>query len=109
MFKEASNKSEFIVCAAVWYKDLPTQEHLSPININKGIVLCGWRHGSIIQQLKTLSKLRTITFAEDGVGEHVQGFLTSKNRFVDRVEGRKIFTENGNTSEFEQLYSEDLY
>ena len=45
------------------------------------------------------------------LGEHVQGFLTNKNRFVDREEGAKIWIANGGELNYSktQLYSEDLY
>ena len=40
-----------------------------------------------------------------------QGFLTSKGRFVDRVEAKRIAVEAGQVkeTEFRQLYSEDLW
>jgi hypothetical protein len=47
---------------------------------------------------------------ETEVGEYIQGFLTSKNRFVDREEGAKIHMSNGHMVDFEnRLFSEDLY
>jgi hypothetical protein len=47
---------------------------------------------------------------EPEVGEYVQGFLTNKNRFVDREEAAKIHMANGNEIDFEnRLFSEDLY
>lgn len=49
----------------------------------------------------------------DGVGEYEQGFLTDKNRFVDRVEGAKIVLSRGQVTKLKysstELYSEDLY
>lgn len=43
-------------------------------------------------------------------GESVQGFLTNKNRFVDREEGAIIAFDAGQIEkEKETLYSEDLY
>jgi len=51
----------------------------------------------------------------DGVGEEVQGFLTNKNRFVDRKEGMKIAISakqfNGvlDKSNYTTLYSEHIY
>lgn len=101
---------EKILCAAIWYKSLPTQELYAPNNIDRGLVLCGWRHGCIIQQLKVLANLRTCTFASDASGESVQGFLTSKNRFIDRIEAHALFVKNGGKPDFsDELYSEDLY
>jgi len=77
------------MCAAIWYKELETMKFL-PTNVSVGTVVCGHRHGHCINTMSTLAKLRTVTFAPDGVGEHIQGFLTNTNRFVDRVEGLEI-------------------
>ncbi len=105
-------KIETIICSAIWYQDLPTQTFL-PKNVDKGIVVCGYRHCNCIDILKMLSGLRTVQFAPDAVGEHIQGFLTSTNRFVDREEGAKIAITAGQIPELKygitELYSEDLY
>ena len=101
--------NEYILCAAIWYKELPTMKFL-PKNIDKGLVICGHRHGQCINTLSTIAKLRTVTLAPDGVGEHEQGFLTNLNRFVDRKEGGKIaFTANQTDKLKKTLFSEDLY
>ena len=44
-------------------------------------------------------------------GEEIQGFLTSKNRFVNRKEGAQIHIANGGKLNYSThtLYSEDLY
>ena len=96
---------ERILCAAIWYKDYPAPVH-SVINTNeKGLVLCGYRHGHIIGQCISLLNKR-----QSEMGEHVQGFLTSKNRFLNRKEALELHLKNGNTSDFpDELYSEDLY
>ena len=102
-------KDEKIICAAIWYKNFDKPQH-SPINIDKGVVLCGHRHGHIIGQMISLTGLRTVKSGEDSVGEYVQGFLTSKNRFLDRKEALILFKENGGKPDFnDELYSEDLY
>ena len=77
---------------------------MQPFNINNGIVICGWRHGNCIAINKSLTGYRTVTFAEDGVGDHEQGFLTSKNRFVDRYEAMKIAFEAGQVPESKVYY-----
>ena len=44
--------------------------------------------------------------------KQTQGFLTSENRFVDRIEGGKIAAKAGQVSEDKAgftIYSEDLY
>lgn len=103
---------EIIICAAIWYKELPTQTFL-PKNIKNGIVVCGHRHGHCIDIVKMLSGLRTVQIAPDGVGETIQGFLTNTNRFVDRVEAYQIAKDrnqlNDRIHSEGYLYSEDLY
>ena len=108
------NKSENIICAAIWYKDLPTQR-LLPKNIDKGIVVCGHRHGHCIDIMRSLGTLRTVQFGPDSVGEHEQGFLTNQNRFVDRIEAAEIAIKQGQVwrnfliNPKMGLFSEDLY
>lgn len=104
--------SERILCAAIWYKDLPTQTFLAN-NQDKGLIVLGHRHGQCIDVVKSLAGLRTVQFGPDSVGETVQGFLTSTNRFVDREEGwliaekaNQIIQQSGGHG---TLYSEDLY
>lgn len=105
---------EYILCAAIWYQDLPTQR-LLPKNVDRGIVVCGHRHGHCIDIMRSLGTLRTVTFAEDGVGEHEQGFLTNTNRFVDRLEALEIAVTANQIKPDEivnkhvGLFSENLY
>jgi hypothetical protein len=103
---------ETIICAAIWYKELPTQTFL-PKNIKNGIIVCGHRHGHCIDIVKMLSGLRTVQIAPDGVGETIQGFLTNTNRFVDRTEAYQIAKERNQLNDRHHsegtLYSEDLY
>ena len=105
--------SEKIVCSAIWYMDLKTPAAHGCINVEKGIVIFGLRHGHVIALCKTLTGKRTVTFAEDGVGEHEQGFLTTENRFVDRQEGWTIAEREGQligqSGAYGTLYSEDIY
>lgn len=99
----------YILCSAIWYKDLPTMNHL-PFNCDRGIVLCGWRHGNIIAQIKALAGLRSVRLGANSVGEYEQGFLTSDNRFVDRVEAGKIaFKSRQTDSLITYLHSEDVW
>jgi len=104
---------EYILCAAIWYKDLEVSEpHRGaiPFNCDVGVVVCGWRHSNCIWVTKCLSGLRTVTFGPNSVGETVQGFLTNKNRFVDREEGGKIAFDAGQIEdETDYLFSENLY
>lgn len=108
--KEKNNK-ERILCAAIWYKDFEAPYH-NVTNIDSGVVLCGYRHAHIIGQLVSVAGKRTCSNkgVVDCSGEFVQGFLTSKNRFIDRKEAHKLFVELGGKPDFkDELYSEDLY
>lgn len=108
---------ETILCAAIWYND--EKEHASqPSNIKTGLVFCGHRHPNCVaiicdmfypnwQTLEIEDFLRVTV-----LNNSHQGFLTSKNRFVDRYEGARIALESGQITELKygkQLYSEDLY
>ena len=107
------NKKEYILCAAIWCKEIPLKKDIPqvlPINCDRGIVVTGHRHGQCIWTIGCLTGLRAVTIAEDGIGENEQGFLTSKNRFVDRREGGEIAFAAGQTEKLrEMLFSEDLY
>jgi hypothetical protein len=107
-------KPEYILCAAVWYKELPLEKPelleprgFRPYNVDRGVVICGWRHMNCIYQMVSITGLRDIP---DQVGESIQGFLTNKNRFVDREEGAQIAFDAGQIPQHKiSLYSEDLY
>lgn len=96
---------EKILCAAIWYKNVPTALH-QPINVDKGIVVSGYRHGSIIA---AMGSFNIKTHASPELCE--QGFLTDKNRFLNRKEARELVIQTGQcVPEFNnELYSEDLY
>ncbi len=99
---------ERILCASIWINDGVKYTH-QPINIATGFVLCGWRHGCIFEQIEGL--LHDITNKpSDSI--QTQGFITSENRFLNRVQARKFVLETGQleSTEFsDELYSEDLY
>lgn len=105
---------EFIICSAIWYKDLILKRDdllrhrgFSPYNVDRGIVFCGWRHPNCLYAMIAVTGLRSVP-AE--VGEYVQGFLTNKNRFVDRKEAAQIALECNQISEPKNiLFSEDVY
>lgn len=105
---------EHILLAAVWYHELELKNIEIPINIRNpkncdhGVVFCGYRHPHCIYTMVAVTGKRSVT-AE--AGRETQGFLTSKNRFVDREEAAKIFVACGGKLKYSstQLYSEDLY
>lgn len=86
-----------------------TQEYCpyQPTNIPSGTVFCGLRHPSILSQLAAYGIAHK--------NRSVQGFLTSKNRFLTREEASELVRNNNQEMVVdrnairEQLYSEDLY
>lgn len=78
-----------------------------PTNIPSGAVFCGLRHPSILSQLAAYGIAHK--------NRSVQGFLTSKNRFLTREEASELVRNNNQemvvdrSAIREQLYSEDLY
>jgi len=103
------NKKQYILCSAIWYKDLPTMQHL-PRNCEKGIVLCGRAHCNIIAQMFTTMKLRTASLGEHSTGDFEQGFLTNDNFFVGRREAAEIAYRAGQINEkLNELCSENVW
>ncbi len=104
---------EYIICAACWYRDfevkkaVPAYSYL-PTNLTQGMVFCGHRHAQCIYSLVAITGE-----PQYKAGHEVQGFLTSKNRFVDREEGRLIALECGQIEKSNyhsnRIFSEDLY
>ena len=107
------NKKEYILCAAIHYKDfnyfsddvktIPINQYM-PTNVKDGIVVIGYRHAQCLRLLQAIIGVENLPLTN-----HTQGFLTSKNRFVDRKEASKIAFENNQTKETNILFSEDLY
>lgn len=106
---------ETILCAAIWYKELHLENPevlenrgFRPYNVDMGVVLSGWRHHNCLYQMVAITGL-----ADYQAGESEEGFLTSKNRFVNREEAAKIAFAANQIKELKfsskDLYSEDLY
>lgn len=102
------NQPERILCAAIWYKEYPYNSESSTVKNVEGLVMIGRRHHNIISTVHNL--LGKSSFQ---MGKHIQGFLTSKDRFVDRYEALLIAKEQNQILNLDdvrgQLYSEDLY
>lgn len=98
------DKQEYIICAAIWYKDKKKHVH-QPNNIDSGFVICGHRHHNCFMTFYILhdpSRIRRIN--------KIQGFLTSKNNFVERDKAAIIAFDAGQTVKLcKILFSEDLY
>lgn len=110
------NQKEYIICSAIWYKDLPLIDadkipagHYLPINCDKGIVFAGRNHMQCMYQMILMTGKR-----DAEAGRKVGGFLTNKNRFVKRKKAREIAINAGQVKEGDTyskhlLYSEDLF
>ena len=101
--------NEIILCAANYYDDGKNHPH-QPDNINTGFVICGRRHSNCIAIFSIMfgfpydDKAKLLKMIER------QGFLTNKNRFVEREEAAQIAFEAGQITQHKiVLYSEDLY
>jgi len=100
--------SPYIICAAIWFKDGLHHEH-QPKNIDIGIVVCGRRHHNCYMTAFGLNEGH-VKHLHEANERAVQGFLTSDDIFVDRIEGGRIAFEVGQIEkQTDCLFSEDLY
>jgi hypothetical protein len=100
--------NEYIICAAIWFQDGNKHEH-QPVNIETGFVVCGRRHHNCYI---IVSIIRNESYKVSEYGKNIQGFLTNKNRFVDRKEAMTIALEANqviNPYAGYNLFSEDIY
>jgi len=100
---EPEDTTDRILCAAIWFQTHEAHTH-QPENTMTGFVLSGHRHHAIIEaayRAKIPKSLQT-----------VQGFLTVKNRFLNRAQAMKLAKANGQvpaSSSGSKLFSEDIY
>lgn len=111
-----NNQVEYILASAVHYDNFPLLREevlrtrgISPYNIDRGIVFSGWRHANCIYQAFAISGKHS-----HELGKYIQGFLTSKNRFLDRIDSIFIAYLAGQIDKdkfnsITQLHSEDLW
>lgn len=109
------NSKEYIICAAIWYKDnTEAPRGLIAQNISSGVVIGQWRHGNCINVRSTNPLWNAKRLAERCSDDpmkiekyedtleyydYVDGFLTSEGRFVDRWQAMKLAYEAGQVSE----------
>ena len=106
---------EFISCAAIWFNDGKKYNH-QPKNINSGFVVLGRRHHNCFSSIQSIGKAigydKTIIVKKGIIVEEreTQGFLTSTDRFVDRIEAAQIaYVAKQIDKPLNKLFSEDLY
>lgn len=107
------NKEEYILCAAIWYNDKQYHEH-QPINVSNGFIICGRRHHNCFMLFQLLNSKLLESLKVNLSLEHnknmIQGFLTNRDRFINRKEAGKIAFESGQIKKkTDCLFSEDLY
>lgn len=95
--------NEYIICSAIHFRNGKEYDH-QPININTGFVVAGRRHHNCYQTAYILGYNR-----HDSTFRNCEGFITSKDRFVNRTEGLKIAKTAGQTDVDNYLISENLY
>jgi len=116
---------EYIACSAIYYPN-GDKFQLQPANIDNGFVACGHRHAHCRIPLVEMFYPNWQEERDSGmpleeqprihvIRNEIQGFLTSKNRFVDRIEGMAIalaadqILPDRKRNLQEILYSEDIY
>lgn len=101
-----SQPTEYILCSAIWLNDGKDHPH-QPVNITEGYVVCGRRHHNCFATISiTLGKENYLK------SSITQGFLTNKDRFVDRKDGLRIALDYHQVDRdyiSTELYSEDLW
>ena len=116
------NSKEYILSAAIWYKDgTEAPRGFIAQNIDSGVVIGQWRHGKVINiratnplwNAKKLAERRGETPMEINKHEdtlpyfdEVDGFITSKGRFVDRWQAAELALLCGQIDEKRALNDE---
>ena len=98
--------------SAIWLKVETIEMTHRPTNCDYGVVIMGYRHCDCFDLLKQIYPPQSIIeFRQDK--KIIQGFLTTKKRFVDRIEAKEIATRENQllkTCSFgKELYSEDVW
>lgn len=117
-------QQEYIACSAIYYPN-GKKYRLQPMNIDSGFVAFGHRHAhcriTLIEMFyPNWENEKDLPYEEQPrlhvLNNEIQGFLTSKNRFVDRKEGMEIalaadqiLPERMRILQEGFLYSEDIY
>jgi hypothetical protein len=105
LYPEVAAKQEYIICAAIYCQDNKVHRE-QPSNIKTGFVVCGRRHSDVFALLEALG----VKFKDYSEEKLKDGFITSKNRFVDRFEAAQVANKAGQLRKpLDWLQSEELY
>lgn len=103
-------RPEYLMCAAIWFDTgkTPQDPRVLPRNKKDGFLICGRRHHNCYG---TLFSLLGHIGAREVEHKGVEGFLTSRDRFLDRKEAQEFGTETGQVTSIigSTLTSEDLW
>ena len=116
------NSKEYILSAAIWYKDgTEAPRGFIAQNIDSGVVIGQWRHGNVIN-VRATNPLWNATKLAERRGENpmkiekyedtlsyfdeIDGFITSKGRFVDRWQAAELALLCGQIDEKRALNDE---
>ena len=114
------NSKEYVLCAAIWYKDgTEAPRGMIAQNIDSGVVIGQWRHGNCINVRATnplwnakklaerLGKEAPLTSEQTTeYFDEVDGFITSEGRFVDRWQAAELAILSGQVTEERGLNKE---
>jgi len=104
--------TEKIMISAIWLKDETIEMTHYPTNVDCGIFVTGYRHCDCFDIISNIFTIQEMTLLRRE-GQIIQGFLTTKKRFVDRIEAKEIATRENQllkTCSFgKELYSEDVW
>jgi len=105
---------EIVLLSAIHFDD--KREHIhQPVNITTGYVVCGYRHCNCYGLLGAIfTDTDNEPWKRVRPEKETQGFITNKNRFINREEAFKIATDNNQILDPEdtrgnELFSEDIY
>lgn len=107
---------ERVLCAANYYNDQKVHPD-QPKNINIGFIVCGRRHHNCTTTFNQIVGFPYSQDAQKVYNTEIKGFITNKNRFVDRKEAYTIAFKadqiigpnKGHAENSIGLTSEDLY
>lgn len=100
-----NGKTEYVMCAANYYDD-GNDHFMQPYNIDKGFIIGGWRHPSAGHSYLGAN------LEAPHWDRCIQGFLTTKNRFLTRAEALELVLSTKQLDKpliGSELTSEDLW
>lgn len=109
-----NNEKEYVAFSAVWFKTYPRLKKIDnafvlPLNLTTGLVFYGLCHAHCYYTACEVSGKRTCQ-----LGDREEGFVTNKNKFVNREEAFIIAVKQNqildlNNTRGKTLYSEDIF